>query len=103
MLVADKLANGEEPKESRLRATHNRYMYRDGVPPPGIFWLLAISHPLARTRDGPSLDGRGTTGRTEDLLETKRGISKATKNYRYKKKESLAFAASRLNVVAFLA
>jgi hypothetical protein len=55
-----------------------------------------ISHPLARTRDGPSLDGRGTTGRTEDLLETKRGISKATRNYRYKKKESLAFAASRL-------
>ena len=54
-----------------------------------------ISHPLARTRDGPSLDGRGTTGRTEDLLETKRGISKATRNYRYKKKESLAFAASR--------
>jgi hypothetical protein len=51
-------------------------------------------HPLARTRDGPSLDGRGTTGRTEDLLETKRGISKATRNYRYKKKESLA--ASRL-------
>jgi hypothetical protein len=41
---------------------------------------------LARTRDGPSLDGRGTTGRTEDLLETKRGISKATRNYRYKKK-----------------
>jgi hypothetical protein len=64
---------------------------------------LGISHPLARTRDGPSLDGRGTTGRTEDLLETKRGISKATRNYRYKKKVSLAFAASRLNVVAFLA
>ena len=62
-----------------------------------------ISHPLARTRDGPSLDGRGTTGTTEDLLETKRGISKATRNYRYKNKESLAFAASRLNVVAFLA
>ena len=40
MLVADKLANGEEPKKSRLRATHNRY--RDGVPPPGIFWLFAI-------------------------------------------------------------
>jgi hypothetical protein len=38
MLVADKLANGEEPKESRLRATHNRY--RDGVPPtafPALF------------------------------------------------------------------
>ena len=30
----------EEAKESRLRAPHNRY--RDGVPPPGIFWLFAI-------------------------------------------------------------
>jgi len=47
MLVADKLANGEEPKESRLRATHNRY--RDGVPPPGIFWLLAILASLSAT------------------------------------------------------
>ena len=40
MLVADKLANGEEPIESRLRAPHNRY--RDGAPPPGIFRLVAI-------------------------------------------------------------
>ena len=40
MLVADKLANGEEPIESRLRAPHNRY--RNGVPLPGIFWLFAI-------------------------------------------------------------
>ena len=55
MLVADKLANGEEPKESRLRATHNRY--RDGVPPPGIFWLLAILAILSATsiaRSGPA-------------------------------------------------
>ena len=30
----------EEPIESRLCAPHNRY--RDGAPPPGIFWLFAI-------------------------------------------------------------
>ena len=55
MLVADKLANGEEPKESRLPAPHNRY--RDGVPPPGIFWLFAIGEPLSATsiaRSGPA-------------------------------------------------
>jgi len=47
MLVADKLANGEEPIESRLCAPHNRY--RDGAPPPGIFWLFAIGEPLSAT------------------------------------------------------
>jgi hypothetical protein len=39
-LVAVKLANGKEPKDSRLPATYNRY--RNGVPLPGIFWLFAI-------------------------------------------------------------
>jgi hypothetical protein len=29
----------EEPIESRLCAPHNRY--RDGAPPPGIFWLFS--------------------------------------------------------------
>ena len=43
MLVAEKLANGEEPKESRLPAPHNRFStvsrWRTfGGVPPGIFW-----------------------------------------------------------------
>ena len=37
-LVADKLANGREPREARLPAPHNR----DGAAPPGFFWLSAI-------------------------------------------------------------
>jgi len=41
MLVADKLANGEEPI-LRIPAACAPYRYRDGVPPPGIFWLFAI-------------------------------------------------------------
>jgi len=45
----------EEPIESRLCAPHNRY--RDGAPPPGIFWLFAIGEPLSATsiaRTGPA-------------------------------------------------
>ena len=47
MLVADELANGEEPKESRLPAPHNRY--RDGAPLPGFFWLFAIGELVSNT------------------------------------------------------
>jgi len=54
MLVADKLANGEEPIESRLRAPHNRY--RDGVPPPGIFWLFEVIRKNGSA--GQNLSGR---------------------------------------------
>ena len=58
MLVAEKLANGEEPKESRLPAPHNRYgtvQYRDGVPPPGIFWLFAIGELVTNESQIPVL------------------------------------------------
>ena len=48
-LVADKLANGKEPKEARRPAPHNRY--RNGAPPPGFFWLiLALCHWRASLR-----------------------------------------------------
>jgi len=39
-LVADKLANGKEPKDAQRPAPHDRY--HDGAPPPGIFWLFTI-------------------------------------------------------------
>jgi hypothetical protein len=39
-VFADKRANGEEPKDTWRPAPHNRY--RDGAPPPGIFWLFAV-------------------------------------------------------------
>ena len=41
--VADKLANGKEPKEARRPAPHNRYRAMFGAPLPGFFWLFATS------------------------------------------------------------
>ena len=41
-LVADKLANGKEPKEARRPAPHNRY--RDGAPPPVLKVPSAALH-----------------------------------------------------------
>ena len=45
-LVADKLANGKEPKEARRPAPHNRY--RDGAPRTPAGLLLAVVSNVSR-------------------------------------------------------